>query len=110
LDPAAEAHLYRIAQEALSNAVAHGRAKRIEISLQFRGGMGSLRIRDDGVGMPKARVAAEGYGLRSMDYRARLIGASMRVERASPRGTIVVCRFPLPAATAKERRHAGKPA
>jgi PAS domain S-box-containing protein len=110
LDPAAEAHLYRIAQEAVSNAVAHGRAKRIEISLQFRGRMGSRRIRDEGVGMPNARVAADGYGLGSMDYRARLIGASMRVERASPRGTKVVCRFPLPAAPAKDRRHARKPA
>ncbi len=107
LDLAAEAHLYRIAQEAVQNAIAHGRAKRIAISLRILDGEGSLRIRDNGVGMPRAHAAAEGHGLRSMDYRAGLIGASLRVERAPPRGTIVLCRFPLPA-PAKERRHAGE--
>ncbi len=55
LDPTAEAHLYRIAQEAVSNAIAHGRGKRIGISLRVRDGQGSgsLRIRDNGVGIPQ---------------------------------------------------------
>jgi PAS domain S-box-containing protein len=92
LDPAVEVHLYRIAQEAVNNAIVHGRGKRIEISLRVRVGRGSLSIRDNGVGIDGGALAIEGIGLHTMKYRARLIGASLRVQSATP-GTIVVCVF-----------------
>ena len=95
LAPAVEAHLYRIGQEAVSNAVAHGRASRIDTSLRLRDGQGSLRIRDNGVGIPRGGSAVAGIGLHTMDYRARMIGASLRVQRAALRGTMVACSFPL---------------
>lgn len=95
LDPSVEAHLYRIAQEAVNNAVAHGRGKRIAICLRVRDGKASLTIRDNGVGIPEGPVAGEGIGLRSIEYRARMIGASLRVERLAPRGTAIICTFPL---------------
>ena len=109
LDPAVETHLYRIAQEAVSNAVAHGRGSRIGVSLRLRDGKGSLRIRDNGVGISRGASAVAGIGLDTMDYRARLIGARLRARRAALRGTMVACTFPLSPPPAKERRHAGHP-
>ncbi len=55
-----EAHLFRIAQEAVNNAVTHGRANRIEIGLSTKDGAGLLRVRDDGVGLPEESVYASG--------------------------------------------------
>jgi len=85
LDPAVETHLYRITQEAVNNAITHGRGRRIEISLSFQGGKGLLSIRDDGVGIPKKALAGQGLGLHTMDYRSRLIGASLQVQRLARR-------------------------
>jgi two-component system sensor kinase FixL len=107
LDPAVEAHLYRIAQEALSNALAHGRGSRIGVSLRLRDREASLRIHDNGVGISCGAGGVAGIGLDTMDYRARLIGARLQVRRAAPRGTLVACTFPLPAPQAKEPHHAG---
>ncbi len=94
--PEIEAHLYRIAQEAMSNAVSHGRAERIECSLGVNDGEGLLRIRDDGVGIPEGAGAADGVGMHTMAYRSRLIGGSLEVRRRSLRGTAVSCTFPIP--------------
>jgi signal transduction histidine kinase len=109
LDPSVEGHLYRIAQEALGNAVAHGRGTRIGLSLRLRDREASLRIRDNGVGIPRGAGGAGGIGLDTMDERARLIGARLQVRRVAPHGTLVACAFPLPAPRAKERHHAGNP-
>jgi signal transduction histidine kinase len=106
LEPTVEAHLYRIAQEAVSNAVAHGRGNRIGVSLRLRDGQGNLRIRDNGVGIPRAAPTVAGLGLDTMDYRARLIGARLRARRIALRGTMVACTFPLSPPPTKERRHA----
>jgi signal transduction histidine kinase len=91
------AHLLRIAQEALNNAVAHGQVRRIEIRLSDADGQGLLSVRDDGVGIPDAPLRGEGIGLDTMAHRARLIGGSLAVQRQSPCGTAVSCVFPLPA-------------
>ncbi len=103
-----EAHLYRIAQEAVNNAITHGRGKRIEIILSFRNRKGLLSIQDDGVGIPKKALAGSGIGLHTMDYRSRLIGASPQVQRLARSGTAVTCAFPLPPDPPKERRRGGK--
>jgi PAS domain S-box-containing protein len=104
LDPAVEAHLYRIAQESMSNAVAHARASRIDVSLRIREGQASLRIRDNGVGIPQRLVEVGGNGLQTMQYRARLIGGCLRLQRASQRGTLVVCEVPLTSEVAPRGR------
>ncbi len=96
LRPEVEAHLFRIAQEAVSNAVTHGRAQRIEISLLCADGRGLLRVRDDGVGIPQDMTDQDGIGLHTMTYRTRLIGASLELRRRARRGTVVTCAFPLP--------------
>ena len=91
-----EAHLYRVAQEAVNNAVAHGRAERIEISLSSKDGKGLLSVRDDGGGMGEKARSPDGIGLHTMTYRARLIGGSLEVQQRTPKGTAVTCTFPLP--------------
>ena len=95
LDREAERHLFRIAQEAVNNAVAHGKAKRIEIRLGARSGEGLLTVRDNGVGMPESLRPPDGIGLHNMVYRARLIDGRIEVRRRSRGGTTVLCAFPL---------------
>jgi PAS domain S-box-containing protein len=89
------AHLFRIAQEAVNNAVTHARACRIDISLSCKYGKGLLRIWDDGVGLRDAPKNPDGIGLQTMAYRARLIGGSLDVRRRTRNGTAVTCVFPL---------------
>jgi signal transduction histidine kinase len=86
-------HLYRIAQEAISNAVKHGRAKTITIALVQAGPDVTLTIRDDGCGMAGDRPAVKGMGLRIMDYRAEIVGATMQIGSAPNQGTFVRCAF-----------------
>jgi len=102
-DSAVATHLYRIAQEALNNAVRHGRAKHIAIDLSLRGEELLLSVADDGVGirsdggagMPSDGGAVEGMGLRIMDYRARAVGGRLEIAPAAKGGTCVTCRAPL---------------
>ncbi len=89
-------HLFRIVQEGVNNALAHGRAQRIEISLSRQDGQGLLSVRDDGVGLPEEALQRDGVGLHTMATRARLIGGAIELRRLTPRGTAVHCTFPLP--------------
>jgi PAS domain S-box-containing protein len=89
-------HLFRIAQEAVHNAVTHGRADRIEIRLSRRDGKSVLSIRDNGVGISENARTVDGIGLHTMASRARLIGGSLKVRRCTPQGTAVTCVFPPP--------------
>ena len=89
-------HLYRIAQEAVSNAVRHSRAQNIRISLDHEDGKTVLRIEDEGKGLPTSRALAGGMGLRTMHYRAGLIGGKLEVGPGSRGGTQVVCRLAAP--------------
>jgi signal transduction histidine kinase len=92
-DPQAAQHLYRIAQEALSNAVRHAKASRILV--EFRGSDSelTLHVEDDGAGMPPERRAG-GMGLRTMAYRAQLLEGGLIVAPAPGGGTRVTCRVP----------------
>lgn len=100
------AHLVRIAQEAVRNAISHGRADQIEINLACLDGSGLLSIRDNGVGLGEAYRRHDGIGLRTMDYRARAIGGSLTVARRPKGGTEVACAFPLPRTPDKQKGHA----
>jgi PAS domain S-box-containing protein len=83
-------HLYLIAQEAVHNAVKHGKPRSIWISLHSNHAL-VLRVQCDGVGMPARPFATEGLGLRIMRNRAAIIGAQLTVEPAEPTGTVVTC-------------------
>jgi signal transduction histidine kinase len=89
-DAAVAVHLYRIAQEAANNAVKHGRASRVEISLRREDDKLRLMVRDDGVGFVP-RVGAAGMGLHIMRYRAAIIRGALSIEPNSDGGTAVSC-------------------
>jgi hypothetical protein len=84
-------HLYRIAQEAVSNAVRHGKARTIRLHLSIVRAKVRLTITDDGIGMPVAALDAAGMGLKTMRYRARMLGGEVLFERLKPTGTRIVC-------------------
>jgi PAS domain S-box-containing protein len=88
-------HLYRIAQEAINNAIRHGKSKQILIRLSGNKGTGTLTIRDDGEGFPKTRKNQPGVGLSIMDYRAGMVGGSLKVQQNEDRGVTVACMFPI---------------
>ena len=88
-------HLYRIAQEAVRNAVRHGRARTIRLHLHGARAKVRLTVTDDGTGMPVDAVDAAGMGLKIMQYRARMLGGEVRFERGEPQGTRIVCECPL---------------
>lgn len=96
-DPNVSMHLYRIAQEAITNAVRHGRARTIDIGLHAVGAGGvKLSIADDGIGIPAASLRpGTGLGLRTMAHRAELMSAKFFVRPQSGGGTIVTCTVPL---------------
>jgi len=92
----ASAQLYRIVQEALHNAVEHGRAHKVQIDLAVDSDNMVLTVRDDGKGFD-GTAASNGMGLRIMRYRAQCIGGSCEVQSNGAQGTIVTCRVPLQA-------------
>jgi signal transduction histidine kinase len=91
-DAAAATHLYRIVQEAVHNAIRHGRAHNIGIQLGKAGCLVTLTIVDDGHGLPDGMPLSQGMGLRNMKYRASMLGGSLTIEPGEP-GAIVTCSF-----------------
>jgi two-component system sensor kinase FixL len=86
---------YRIAQEAVANAIKHSRADRIEIGLALSQGMITLSIRDNGIGIPDHSPSkGTGMGLLTMSHRARMMGGTLSVEPDRFGGTIVRCTAP----------------
>lgn len=94
LDPAEAGHLYRIAQEALTNAVSHSSARRIRVFLMNDDIELRLEISDDGAGISRGDGANPGVGLQIMRHRANLIGASFEIDTRAGKGTSVICRLP----------------
>jgi PAS domain S-box-containing protein len=90
-------HLYRIAQEAVNNAVKHSRAGLIVIELKTNHNRIELKVSDNGVGIPVSRNPTGGMGLHIMNYRAQAIGGALTIERATGHGTLVYCSAPQPA-------------
>ena len=91
--------LFRIAQEAATNAVKHGKAKEIEISLETKLEKIILSVRDNGSGFSPPSGTTKGMGLRIMQYRAGMIGATLLFQRQSKGGTAVVCFLSVPGET-----------
>jgi two-component system, LuxR family, sensor kinase FixL len=94
-------HLYRIAQEAINNAIRHGHAKLIAVRLARPAGRLCLEVQDNGGGFP-SRVRKGGMGLHLMHYRARALRATLEISSDS-RGTRVTCRL-------REHLHQARPA
>ncbi len=105
----AAVHLFRIAQEAVSNAARHGEAGRVGIALARGAEQVRLRIRDDGRGFPEDAADSlprdvgaparpednRGMGVRIMHYRARVLGGRLDIRPGAGGGTVVTCTIPL---------------
>ncbi len=106
-DDTVATHFYRIAQEAVGNAIKHGKANRVTIQLLQEGNLTRLVIEDNGTGLAKAvaekitrgsfpmgagvHQSAGGIGLQTMRYRARIIGGTFDIQSKPRGGTVVVC-------------------
>jgi DNA-binding LacI/PurR family transcriptional regulator/signal transduction histidine kinase len=86
-------HLYRIVQEALSNAVRHSRAKEIKVGLYMDRETVTAEVSDDGIGIPPLARGEGGMGLHILKYRAGVIGGELRIRTRSG-GTTITCRTP----------------
>jgi PAS domain S-box-containing protein len=93
LDEGRARNLYWIVQEAVTNAVKHGGARRVVVSSRRENGRVVVRVRDDGRGL-RGSVATDGLGLKVMRARARTLGASLRVEDHVEGGVVVECALP----------------
>jgi len=88
-------HAYRVACEAMVNAVRHARPTRVDVSVGVRDGRLDLAVSDDGVGMPRDLPAGSSTGLRSMEARARTLGGALLVGPAAGGGTRIELSAPL---------------
>lgn len=94
IDAEAAVHLYRITQEAIVNAIKHGRAKNIHITLTFDHDKSVLTAKNDGLDFPEEITNCAGMGLNIMKHRAEIIDGFLDVRRHPKSGTILTCVFP----------------
>ena len=109
-DSTVATHLFRIAQEAITNAIKHGQPRRIEISLTETPQRIVLAVKNDGRVIPSRHLKNHGMGLRIMQYRAGVIGGSLAIQKTPGSETAIVCTVHLPAggghpAAATGRKH-----
>ncbi len=100
IDVSVASHLYRITQEATNNVARHAHATALKIAVEVTDSELCLSIADDGIGLAESSKALEGaggLGLRIMRYRAQHIGGNLRIERNSPRGTVIRVSCPVKA-------------
>jgi len=107
-DYAAATHLFRLAQEAVSNAIKHGRAKRILIQLKVERGQVILRVIDNGAGFPARITKSKGMGLQIMQSRVGMIGGTLSIERNGGGGTNVTVSAPNVTARQTTNPHHGR--
>jgi PAS domain S-box-containing protein len=93
MNNAAVIHLYRIAQEAITNAIRHGSPGHIEVHLSREKDTVELTVKDNGSGIPDMHKQKNGLGLKIMKYRANMINASLDVNSEIDRGTRITCTF-----------------
>ncbi|MCX6927813.1 MAG: response regulator [Verrucomicrobia bacterium] len=94
LEPNIASQLCKIAQEAVTNAIRHAQAKCVGIHLAKGDRQVTLTVRNDGLPFPSLQSPSTGMGLRIMNYRANLIGATLEIKGDGPGGTLVICSVP----------------
>jgi PAS domain S-box-containing protein len=96
LADSAATHLYRIAQEAITNAVKHGKAAHIEVACERQQQQLVLTVGDDGCGLCQSAAESGGMGMHIMRYRARSLGGELSITSRTGGGTVVKCVCPWP--------------
>jgi PAS domain S-box-containing protein len=94
LDDGAATHLYRIAQEAFTNAIRHGRVTQVTIELATAEGTLTLSIEDNGRGFDERNATSNGMGMKLMHYRAQMLGGDVTIANNKAGGVIVRCTCP----------------
>jgi len=94
-DASVSANLYRLAQEAINNALKHGQPQQILIRLWRQGSVLTLTVINDGRKFAPPGPGNQGMGLHIMNYRARIIGAELNIEPGAAGGTVVHCSVPI---------------
>jgi PAS domain S-box-containing protein len=92
-DATVAVNLYRITQEAITNAIKHGKARNIHVELTSSNDRTFLIVKNDGLNFPGVLTGVPGMGLRVMDHRAEMIGGSLNIRRNIGGGTVVTCCF-----------------
>lgn len=87
-------HLYRIVQEAVTNAIKHGRARRVEVRLEGKPDNALITVQDDGHGFPAPENKTTEFGLQIMRHRASMIRGTLEIRPTADRGTLVMCQVP----------------
>jgi PAS domain S-box-containing protein len=87
-------HLFRLAQEAVTNALKHAEATLIQVKLDIQAALVTLTVADDGIGLPLQPVSSNRLGLRLMRYRTDMIQGKLTITRIEPHGTRVTCECP----------------
>jgi signal transduction histidine kinase len=101
LSPEVSLCLFRVVQEALTNAARHARARTIRVQLMSSDEHVELSVIDDGIGFEASERSGSGLGLRSIDERVRLAGGTVTVESRAGQGTSLLVRIPIAAAQAE---------
>lgn len=94
LDDGAATHLYRIAQEAFTNAIRHGRVTQVTIDLATAEGTLTLSVQDNGRGFDERNASSNGLGLKLMRYRAQMLGGDVTIANNKTGGVVVRCTCP----------------
>lgn len=104
LDPQTETHVFRIAQEALTNIAKHAQATRVDVSLRRDGDSVRLRVADNGTGVTAkaAASASPQFGITGMKARARSLEGSVRISSSNGSGTVIEVEFPWKAVAHEE--------
>jgi signal transduction histidine kinase len=87
-------HLFRLAQEAVTNALKHAEATLIQVKLDIQAALVTLTVVDDGIGLPLQPISSDRLGLRLMRYRSDMIRAKLTITRIEPHGTRITCECP----------------
>ncbi len=95
LEPNSVRQLYKIAQESVTNAIKHGKSKKVTIELSTRANELELTIENSGIPFPDLKSREGGMGLRIMHYRASLLNGTFDIKGKGARGTLVTCTIPL---------------
>lgn len=93
-DSAVGTHLYRITQEAISNAIKHGKATKVDVSLESSNALTRITVANNGKPFVEPPDTYPGLGLRIMRFRAKMIGAALQIRNATDQQTTLVCSLP----------------
>jgi signal transduction histidine kinase len=106
LEEQTETHIFRIAQEALTNIARHAHASHVRVTFAREQEGARLEISDNGVGLPPARVTSHtSFGITGMKARARSLRGEMNIQSVPGSGTTIEVTFPLQSSTHEENSH-----